>query len=359
METLTDLEDNKSPADSSRFVVLDLCGTLDFPHNEIVEQLCKTITTNKTLKHINLSHNSLQDEDVQILALALEKNNTLQSIDLSYNKLSDRGTTHLIYMLRENGNSKLKQISLHNNAAVSPNTELLIWHIIASKQLPTALDMIDSKEQREQKQIDKIKILRNKLLILLNELQHYESRSRNCADIKKAVRGNIQKALTEIQRVDSDNQIQLLDCLSENSFSCELNSTIAQIEWVWKDSLIHDWQKCEGEIETFLHLEDSSPICPYLQHPLLHYVTKKMLVVILSPSGTTLQTLMAKNERHRLTQGTVLSNTNREWTLFSLHTVLYLLAALDYLHSNQLTLQVLSVCFVLFFSPCRVLKSFH
>lgn len=363
MELIKTIGNNEFPKESSKAFELNLSGQFDSQESpEIIEEISKSLQKNNTLKSLHLANTKLSDKDITLLINSLTNNSSLQILDISNNNITDLGATNFIFMLRENKMNKLKQIHLHHNLSISPNTELLIWNIIASKQLPTALDMIDSKDQIQKNQMNKIKILRKKLLILLNDLQQHENRNRFCFDTTRNVKHSLQNEIMEYhtqQRdlvVDldqqNDHQIILLDCLSEHCFSCEIDSMLACLEWVWKDSLLHKWENCMHDVDFFLQIEEkqSNSICCFLQHPLFYYETKKMIIIFLSSSGSSLLSLIAYHDRQRITQGLTFTNVNYKWFSFSIIAISQIIVALEYLHHHQITYLLLMVIFIIFCS---------
>jgi Ran GTPase-activating protein (RanGAP) involved in mRNA processing and transport len=94
------------------------CRILNLWGNQFTSESLGILSTilngNQTLKELDLSHNRLSDEGIQILSEVLSLNTcAIKELDLSSNGITDKGAEYLSNMLRKN--RKLKSLILNKN----------------------------------------------------------------------------------------------------------------------------------------------------------------------------------------------------------------------------------------------------
>ncbi len=80
-----------------------------------IENLCKCLKENKTVKYINLFHNIFDVNGARRLAEVIKINNTLVEIDLGYNRIKNVGFNSIINSIIENENSQIKFLGVKYN----------------------------------------------------------------------------------------------------------------------------------------------------------------------------------------------------------------------------------------------------
>ena len=85
----------------------------------------KMLSHNKSIKHVNLSHNSITDEGIAMLVHHLMDNNTLQQINLYNNLITADGVTHLSKLITRE-HSVLTSIELSDNPLRDKGVNLLL-----------------------------------------------------------------------------------------------------------------------------------------------------------------------------------------------------------------------------------------
>ncbi len=75
--------------------------------------------------YLDLSHTTLNDEDIEILAKELETNDNLLSLDLSHNAITDKGVYFLIKALRKN--KKLRSLIITDNPISISGEKCYYW----------------------------------------------------------------------------------------------------------------------------------------------------------------------------------------------------------------------------------------
>lgn len=81
---------------------------------ESISILSNILNGNRTLKELDLSHNRLLDNGIQIISEVLSLNTcAIKELDLSSNEITDKGAEYLGNMLRKN--RKLKSLVLNKN----------------------------------------------------------------------------------------------------------------------------------------------------------------------------------------------------------------------------------------------------
>ena len=100
-----------------------------------------TLSTNTTVRTLNLSKNSIRDEYVQELASALLLNTTLCELDLSYNSLinTNKGVIALAQAL--SGNKNLRSLKLKNNCIYKIGVQALVHALSSENNTLTELDL--------------------------------------------------------------------------------------------------------------------------------------------------------------------------------------------------------------------------
>jgi Ran GTPase-activating protein (RanGAP) involved in mRNA processing and transport len=80
-----------------------------------IENLCKCLKENKTVKYINLFHNIFDVNGARRLAEVIKINNTLVEIDIGYNRIKNVGFNSIINSIIENENSQIKFLGVKYN----------------------------------------------------------------------------------------------------------------------------------------------------------------------------------------------------------------------------------------------------
>ena len=92
------------------------CLTLGYPRlteNDILKLLLKNLTTNNSISHIDLSENSMTDNDIKDLADFLKTSRIIGNINLRYNLISQIGIEYLAEILKTN--SIITTLNLSHN----------------------------------------------------------------------------------------------------------------------------------------------------------------------------------------------------------------------------------------------------
>jgi hypothetical protein len=321
--------------------VLDLSGecVTGAELSSLTKTLCKSISVNYTLVQLNLSRIQFRDEDLEVLVGGLSKNTSLRSLDLSYNLLSDKGVTHIIYMLRDNVHCGLKQIYLHGNPSLSLNTELLIWHVLGARHLPTAINMVDNDAQRRQQQISQLKRIRQKLSVLYNDLNVSDKRSARYSEIEYNTRSGLESVIDEFLKQESPGtRLELLECIGESRYQCLFDGFCGDFEWIWKDSLRWNWKECVSD----LNVLQSLPTHPCVQLVSFCYDGPTLVFAVFGASSQTLHSCISKKSRSRIQTNQPLWY-DTTWISFCYQITTMIVSALEFLHYHHYPVSLLNV----------------
>lgn len=111
---------------------------LDLSHNKIgnagARKIAKYLLHNEFINHLNLSDNQIHYEGSRYLSQALRVNKSLRSLNLKLNRIDDKGGSKLCYDLHQYG-SMLEFISLSSNSLGHMFCESLSEYIKINKYI--------------------------------------------------------------------------------------------------------------------------------------------------------------------------------------------------------------------------------
>ena len=223
--------------------------------------------------------------------------------------------------------------------------------MIAAKQLPTSIDILGNKSEIRDNQIEKVKKLKNSLLVLLKDLDTYDNQERKKLKVSKSLKKDIEKAIINYnnRKNDEDNEysnIKLIECINETSFKCEVNSLQGILEWIWKDSLFLNWEEAIDELNIIkkILLSSSSLNIDYIQKPIFYFESDKLLIIILSSVGPNLHSIVSRKYRQNMIKYDK-TPSNDIWLKFLIKVTSLILLSIEFLHENNIILKTLSVSF--------------
>eukprot|EP01091_Cochliopodium_minus_P020971 TRINITY_DN9374_c0_g1_i1.p1 TRINITY_DN9374_c0_g1~~TRINITY_DN9374_c0_g1_i1.p1 ORF type:complete len:348 (-),score=81.47 TRINITY_DN9374_c0_g1_i1:1-1044(-) len=193
---------------------------LDLSKNNLhngVKELTEFINKNTSLRHLDLSYNSLTEQGILEISQSLKQNRNLTSLDLSNNYLQLLGANYLIDMLKYN--YTIIQLGFNGNSIESREKELELSDLILLNNINSIkLCMLMCRKRRD----NVISILPRRLLIHLLDylnlqIKHLKNSVQTIQNVNKRRRsGEFKVDDKDAKKVEIDNN-NMIDIPEKNN----------------------------------------------------------------------------------------------------------------------------------------------